>query len=49
MKKLPYENVEIDLLILNSPDIITSSGGGGWDGPLDSGTGESNSDSFGWT
>ena len=47
--KQPYEKAEIDLLILNSTDIITSSGGGSWDGPLDNGKGEESSDSFGWT
>lgn len=48
IKKIPYENAEISLIILTSPDIITTSGGG-WEGPLGGNDGESPSDDYGWT
>ncbi len=46
-KKLPYDKAEIELLILNSNDVIATSGT--WDGPLDGENDESSSDNFGWT
>ena len=46
-KKFTYENAKIELLLLNSKDVIATSGA--WDGPLDNDNGESNNDAFGWT
>ena len=47
-EKIPYDTAKIELLNLNSQDILTTSGG--WNGPLggESGGG-SNFDHFGWT